>query len=110
MGDLIIYMLFLEKNADRGSATTSRPVGAYFVAFTGKVTIYLKSDEYNVVSNPISLRVIPPEQIVESDLTSLLQPIAGYLTLNDFPQLTGRLNSYRLTGGPLLELRFRKRL
>jgi hypothetical protein len=85
-------------------------IGAYFVAFTGKVTIYLKSDEYNVVSNPISLRVISPERIVESDLTSLLQPIDGYLTLNDFPELTGKLNKYRLTGGPLLELRFRKRI
>ena len=70
----------------------------------------MKSPDYNVVSNPISLRVVPPEQIVEADFSSLLSPIAGYLTLNDFPEMTGELNKYRLTGGPLLELRFRKRL
>jgi hypothetical protein len=46
--------------------------------------------------------VVPPEQIVEADFSSLLSPIHGYLTLNDFPEMTGELNKYRLTGGPLL--------
>jgi hypothetical protein len=31
---------------------TGGAVGAYFVAFTGKVTISLKSPDYNVISRP----------------------------------------------------------
>jgi hypothetical protein len=41
---------------------------------------------------------------------SLWPPIAGYITMNDFTWRTGELNKNRLTGGPLLELRFQKRI
>lgn len=86
--------------------------GAYFVAFTGKVTIYVSSPDYNVLSNPISLRIVPPENITDISLVddSLWPPIAGYLTMNDFQWRTGELNKNRLPGGPLLELRFQKRI
>ena len=91
---------------------TGGRIGAYFVSFTGRVTIYLSSPDYNVTSNPISLRISPPEQI--SDISyvddSLWAPIDGYLMLNDFTSMTGELNKNRLTGGPLLDLRFKKRL
>jgi hypothetical protein len=82
------------------------------VAFAGLVTIQLYSPDFNVLSNPITLRVVPPEQITELSYQddSILAPIAGYLTMNDFAQKSGRLNVNRLTGGPLLQLRFTKRI
>lgn len=87
-------------------------IGAYFVAFAGKVTIRLYSEGANVLSNPITLRVVPPEQITEISYLddSVWAPIAGYITMNDFAQLSGRLNVNRLAGGPLLQLRFSKRI
>ena len=91
---------------------TGTGIGAYFVAFAGKVTVRLYSPTFNVLSNPITLRVVPPEQITEDSYSddSLWVPIAGYLTMNDFAQGSGRLNVNRLTGGPLLQLRFSKRI
>jgi hypothetical protein len=56
-----------------------RGLKAYFVAFTGKVTIYISSPELNVLSNPISLRIVPPENITDISLVddSLWPPIAA---------------------------------
>jgi hypothetical protein len=87
-------------------------IGAYFVAFAGKVTLRLYSPIFNVLSNPITLRVVPPEQITEVSFLddSVWAPIAGYLSMNDFSQLSGKLNVNRLTGGPLLQLQFSKRV
>ena len=47
-----------------------------------------------MTSNPISLRIAPPDQITDISYVddSLWAPIAGYLSLNDFTSMTGELN------------------